>query len=92
MQNFFSQLMDKAQLLRADIQQKFGSSGNLISTSDINRGIREDEAGDELDRDMRKFIYKSPRDFFTNHLKNAENFIDKHITKKLEDFNEKLMD
>ncbi len=92
MQNFFSQLMDKAQLVRIDIQNKFGSSGNLISTSDIHRGIREDEADEELDRDMKKFFYKSPRDFFSNHLKNAEEFIDKHISQKIDKFNENLYD
>jgi len=92
MENYFEHLLDKAQLFRTEIQRKLGSSGNVISTSDLNRGLRAEEnenssdegSQDELDKDMKKFIYKSPADFFRNHKKNIEEFIDKHISKPID--------
>lgn len=87
--------LDRAQLVRQQIQERMGSSGNIISTSDINRGLRaqgdtgsENGEQDELGNDMKKFFYTGPADFFRNHKKNMEAFIEKHISQPIDKLKE----
>jgi len=42
-ENHFNSCMDKAQLKRIEIQKNCGSSGNVISTSDLKREERQKE-------------------------------------------------
>ena len=42
-ENHFNSYMDKSQLKRIEIQKACGSSGNVISTSDLKREDRQKE-------------------------------------------------
>ncbi len=91
--NNFNKLLTYAQQVRMEIQEKLGSSGNLISTSDLNRGIRaeqQENQDDEFNKDASKFFYTSPLDFFKNHRKNMEEFIDKHISQPIDKLNKDI--
>lgn len=90
MADFLNTFLDKAQSFRQVIQEKLGSSGNVITTSDLNRGLRaegiDSDAEDELSKDMKKFIYfGGPVEFFKNQRKNIDEFVEKHISKPIKD-------
>lgn len=97
MASYLSMFLDKAQTVRQEIQAKLGSSGNIIDTPGINRGLRAEgkdsgNSDDEFNKDASKFIYGSPIDFFKNHKKNMEEFIDKHISKPIDKFGDSFND
>jgi len=82
----FDRLVSKAQRVRSMIQERMGSSGNLIDTPTINRALRngDDPTGDDFEKDASRFIYFSPVSFFKNHRRNIDEFIEKHITKPID--------
>jgi len=93
MADYLNQFMSKVQLIQTEIQKKIGSSGTVINTSDLTRGLRAEEknndsgnesSSDDLSNDMKKFFYTSPVNFYKNHKKNVEEFIDKHISKPID--------
>jgi hypothetical protein len=91
--NNFNKLLTYAQQVRMEIQEKLGCSGNIINTSDLNRGIRaeqQENQDDEFNKDASKFFYTSPLDFFKNHRKNMEEFIDKHISQPIDKLNKDI--
>jgi hypothetical protein len=91
--NNFNKLLTYAQRVRMEIQEKLGSSGNIINTSDLNRAIRAEQPenqDDEFNKDASKFFYTSPLDFFKNHRKNMEDIIEKHISQPIDELSKKI--
>lgn len=79
-----------SQWVRLQIQQHRGTSGD-INTSDLNRGLRAEQTqGDDFEKDASKFIYTSPLDFYRNHRKNMDEFIEKHISKPIDELGKSI--
>lgn len=93
MSNYLDKMLTAANKVRMGIQQKLGTSSG-ISDFELNHAIRTEQKenpDDEFGKDIKKFFYTGPIDFFKNHSKNIDRIVEKYISEPIDklkdDFN-----